>query len=116
MFQPSRLNHLLVSPVEKREAFTPFSLESLIAWLETMGVYCYVSAGECLWGRYTTAHGGYRCEGCEAGYQIGSTHFPNDFHFRMTDHRYDLAVHYPHTFGAALTRARQYAEKVGGGI
>lgn len=39
----------------------PFSLESLIAWLEkqpTEQTYSFISPSECLLAKYTTAHGG----------------------------------------------------------
>lgn len=87
-----------------------FSLESLIAWLEKQpgdNVYCYDDAGHCLHAQYFTAKRlnwsslGNVCVLIDGGYRD----LPASF--QMT------AQQRPHTFGAALDRARKaLAERV----
>lgn len=80
-----------------------FSLESLIAWLETMPAkkeYDYWDCkGACLYGQYTAGHdvpwkdsGHYDQRGTARG----------DF----SETVYEIAIESPRTFGAALSRAR----------
>lgn len=85
----------------------PFSLQSLIAWLETMPAaaeYCYADNGECLLGLYFS----------EGGFEralVGSstlTHGRDCQHTRHLPRNFDaIAVGHPRTFGAALARARK---------
>lgn len=100
----------------------PFSLESLIAWLERQPAgksYRYTCNGNCLLAQYFTAaglenvhmwtdgfwHGPTKCPGnvgqeeAIASKQI--TRFPPTFN--------QVAVCEPSTFGAALARARKFA-------
>lgn len=82
-----------------------FSLEGLIAWLETMpvdGKYSYFANCGCMFHQYFTAMGTTDLDwvgGWEIHLKDGSeVPLSEDFGF--------VAVKYPHTFGAALTRAR----------
>jgi hypothetical protein len=98
----------------------PFSLESLIAWLETMpprAKYCYLSNGECLLAKYFTALGyenvrmwtnSFWCGiqqcpryiGQEEARRLGlATPIPAIFNRVAQDE--------PATFGSALRRARK---------
>src|SRR6266404_2628612 len=83
-----------------------FSLEGLIAWLETMPAdkrYNYEDcSGECLYGQYMTSHG---IPWDESG------HFESDVAKTLPAKFCNLvyskvACFMPHTFGAALERAR----------
>lgn len=84
----------------------PFSLKSLIAWLEQQpaaGKYCYSESGHCLLARYLTAMG---FEG------VGISpwtyrHLPDrEDRKELPDGWNNIAFGYPFTFGAALERAR----------
>jgi hypothetical protein len=87
----------------------PFSLASLIAWLERkepLEAYCYSSTGECLLARYFSERGFTRVI-------MAASYF---YHFPRADGLYETAPLPPHfndiakgsvrTFGAALARAR----------
>lgn len=107
MFQPDKLADIIAKPVEAKPA--PFTLESLIAWLETKQAdeeYCYSRTGECLIAHYLKEVCGY------ARPNIGSTFYSDlDGPVRMRDlppKWDDIALRGPHTFGAALIRARAY--------
>jgi hypothetical protein len=90
-----------------------FSLESLIAWLEKQPKckeYCYADNGVCLIGQYLSTSLGCEvlvgsrdfCRLSPGGEDYGrDEYFPDVFH--------DIAQGYPHTFGAALDRARKSA-------
>ena len=95
---------------EKRR--DPFSLVSLIAWLEgqnPLEEYCYSSTGECLLARYFT-HRGFNKVIMAAGFFY---HWPRpDALYDMTPlppHFNDIAKGKVRTFGAALNRARAVA-------
>jgi hypothetical protein len=88
---------------EQKTKADPFSLDSLIAWLEQQPAenrYCYADNGKCLLGRYFTAKGFKAVNVWSSGvsYQGGDAGLPPHFN--------DIAVYTPHTFGAALERAR----------
>lgn len=90
----------LMPTVVTPEAFT---LESLIAWLETMPaeqVYVSDDVRNCMICQYGAAHG--------AGntYHTLSDRFDSAGHHEV---KTTVALSRPHTFGAALTRAREYA-------
>lgn len=84
-----------------------FSLDDLIAWLETMPankVYCYLDHGHCLIGQYVTARG------------FANPHVYSDGYFKhgpKQENRLDyptifncIALGNNRTFGGALKRAR----------
>jgi len=90
----------------------PFSLQSLIAWLELqdpLAEYCYSSTGECLLARYFRERG------------FNKVIMAADFfyHFPRFDALYEavrLPAHFnaiakgkTRTFGAALARARAHS-------
>lgn len=84
----------------------PFSLESLIAWLEKMPAeqeYCFMDNGDCLFFKYFSAMG-------VPVYSIGgdyySTEYGGELHFFPDNFPY-IAAQAPHAFGAALDRARK---------
>src|ERR1700761_4444706 len=87
----------------------PFSLASLIAWLERQDpdhAYCYSSTGECLLARYFGERGFnrvimaaeffYHWPRADALYEVT----------RLPQHFNDVAKGKTRTFGAALDRAR----------
>lgn len=77
----------------------PFSLESLIAWLEKQNPvtpYDWNDCRLCLVGRYLTAHG------------LGDFDY---FRFENGELRIAVAAEEPRTFGAALKRARAIAAR-----
>jgi hypothetical protein len=96
----------------------PFSLESLIAWLEKQPAdkqYCYLDNGNCLHCQYFTAMG---FENVHAfGFAIYHGKNPMlssmgqddaiENGGRLSDQFVDVAVLGRHTFGAALDRARE---------
>jgi len=79
----------------------PFSLDSLIAWLEKQPADIWYPwgncRGECLFSQYLT-HLGYPKDPCNEA-TIGPWAILHDRH-------YGLMHGQPHTFGAALERAR----------
>lgn len=84
-----------------------FSLEGLIAWLETQPPetkYDYCDSGACLLHQYFTANGvPVFCVSATNWYTDGADHYrlhilPKKFN--------DVSVGRPRTFGAALSRAR----------
>jgi hypothetical protein len=82
----------------------PFSLGSLIAWLETkpaMRRYCFNDAGRCLHAQWFRACGetDFILGRVSVGFSDGKVHrIPNDLQ--------NVAQTSPWTFGAALKRAR----------
>jgi hypothetical protein len=93
-----------------QQNYDPFSLASLIAWLERQDpreAYCYSSTGECLLARYFRERGFVRV--------IMAADF--FYHWPRADALYEVTPLPPHfndvakgkvrTFGAALLRARQ---------
>ena len=88
----------------------PFSLASLIAWLERQdphSAYCYSSTGECLLARYFRERGFNRViMAAEFFY-----HWPRSNALyevaRLPRHFNDVAKGKVRTFGAALSRARE---------
>lgn len=84
-----------------------FSLESLIAWLETMpgdGVYCYNDNGGCMLARYFIEHGFSRIS-------VGGHSVTIDGDWQLLPDSFaNIPVEYPRTFGAALARARSALE------
>lgn len=100
MFQKDKLDDLLDAPVSKPD---PFTLASVIAWLETMppevSYQWECTDGGCMIGQYSTAQGShlrYYHEQCDA--------FGADELIVAC-----VASNRPRTFGAALIRARAYA-------
>jgi hypothetical protein len=97
-----------VNPVVEVKKPEPFSLESLIAWLENQEAaetYCFTLTRECIWAKYTFALGG-TIQFSPHRYQIGGHSLevgPLDRSWREA-----VAVGLPKTFGGALKRARAY--------
>jgi hypothetical protein len=87
----------------------PFSLASLIAWLEKQNPatrYCYVSNGECLLAQYFTARG-YKNVTVGVGW-FRELHMPHTEHAIPTEFtQVARAGKGGTTFGAALKRARK---------
>lgn len=82
----------------------PFSLESLIAWLEKQPAkrtYCYLDNGACLLGQY------YLDRGFAAVHVGGMSVTLNGHQQEMPDDFSDIPVGHPRTFGGALRRARR---------
>jgi len=83
----------------------PFSLESLIAWLEKQPAnktYCYEDTGHCLHAQFFTAQGiNWSC--------LGNVLVRIDGYVRDIPLSFQhTAQRHPHTFGAALKRARSH--------
>ena len=96
-------------PVETRP--DALSLDGLISWLETKpadDAYCYIDTGHCLIGQYTRERLGFE------DVTVGSLRFIGlkgdglGRYYSMPPHWNNVAAHFPHTFGAALERARAY--------
>jgi len=89
----------------------PFTLESLIAWLETMppqeSYRFECTDGSCLIGQYSTAHGQGRLPYYQQTEAFANAWGGEPDGLRIS-HAERLAVSEPWTFGAALTRARAY--------
>jgi hypothetical protein len=88
-----------VQPVVRPDVF---SMDGVIAWLETMPAdraYDYHDCrGACMYGQYMAAH----------GYSWSTaTEIQHDFR----NYVYRIAFSHPHTFGAALDRARSAASQ-----
>jgi hypothetical protein len=86
----------------------PFTLESLVAWLEMMpgdSVYCFQSNGNCLLAQYFIAHGFRYVNMGPAQFFHGQSE-PNEKASDLPPGFNNIAVGHPRTFGAALTRAR----------
>lgn len=86
----------------------PFSLDSLIAWLEKQPAdqpYCYENTGKCLHHQYFVAMGVALFGG------VGGTRvkLKNGRSVDFSQGFIDTACDEPHTFGAALDRARRAA-------
>jgi len=85
-----------------------FSLEGLIAWLETQDPatrYDYGDVVLCALGQYTLAQGGSIIGGVR-GYVIGEQSIPCTFSDGLPDRLWKTVSENPHTYGAALERAR----------
>lgn len=99
MYQPTKLPD--ADPQTKPA--DPLTLEALAAWLKTKPAnkkYCYLSNGECLLAQYFR-HAGINFDSMGASHYIASgciKHLP----YKLNQ----IAVHQPHTFGAALARTR----------
>jgi hypothetical protein len=100
---------------EKTETKTdPFSLGSLIAWLEKQPratPYNYDCNGGCLLAQYFTAMGLHRVS--VGGSFMFHGNLPQEVHLSKNFRTVALGytVHGPHTFGAALDRARALTER-----
>lgn len=95
MYQKDKLADLISRKVEPK----PYTLESLIAWLETKSAtaeYDFCLADQCLTARAFGLTGLYSRE-------IDQKTFPGAF---------SIARAHPWTFGAALLRARAYRDSV----
>jgi hypothetical protein len=99
---------MLYDPKWEQQAETkadPFSLASLIAWLEQQPaaeMYCYRENGDCLLAQYFIAHG-------YCNVNMGPLvffHGPKNEKANVPRQFNDIAVGDPHTYGAALERAR----------
>ena len=81
----------------------PFTLESLVAWLEKMpknGTYCYAHSGYCLFAKYFKAMGKPRVS-------VGNSTVSFDGEFlKLPEPFFKIAIGRPRTFGAALERAK----------
>lgn len=93
-----------IAPVETKPDI--LSLSTLIAWLEKHPAdeaYDYDNCkGHCLIGRYMAAHG-------YGWYEPGISY--DTFCLSERDWGFRIAVQRPHTFGAALERARALREQ-----
>jgi len=86
-----------------------FSLDSLIAWLETMPadrVYCYDDSGKCLHAQYFAALG----SPAEHLGNVTVIFSGNPETFYIPEAFREIAITSPWTFGAALARARKAAQ------
>lgn len=81
-----------------------FSLESLIAWLETRPAdkeYCFMSNDGCMLAQYYLAIGFKKVD-------IGGMSITLDGHWQnMPDDFADIPADWPRTYGGALARARK---------
>lgn len=87
----------------------PFSIESLIAWLEKQPgdkSYFYVSCDQCLLSQYFTACG---FENVKMGIDTFDFGPRLREHAGLPEHFNDIGFQHPRTFGAALERAREVA-------
>jgi hypothetical protein len=85
----------------------PLTLPALTAWLETQPAdqsYCFLDTGYCLIGRFLRAQG-YACASVGGSY-YRSKHGGDRIPFSHPAIE-DIAAKNPHTFGAALARARE---------
>lgn len=114
MFEPGKLKHLLDEPLAKarlKEVPAPFSLPSLIAWLETKDPaeeYNYIDYDNCLVAQYTKQVPGVEKPEWRTWYVAGADRFSGDT-------RAFVSVPLPHTFGGALERARALTSSPKGG-
>lgn len=121
MYLRTELEKVLEEPVLrtlKEVKADPFSLESLIAWLETMPadeVYCFIDTGNCLNCQYlSVVHGAqvtagsaiYNVWDVSKGYWGPNIDLPPHFNAIANGHGK------PRTFGAALTRAQAALERL----
>lgn len=108
MFLKDNLREVLGEPLAKarlKEVPAPFSLPSLIAWLEKQPArktYCYLSNGNCLLAQYFRAVGVPFTEVRGFTYSAGGQSHELPIAFQ------DTASGPTHTFGAALKRARTF--------
>ncbi len=103
MFQPDKLADLISKPAQKAD---PFSLRSLVEWLERQDgakEYDADSPRVCLLGQYVAAVGGSYSPG---SYTIGQLCVGTIGGEGLPMGTYSTAIKFPHTFGAALQRAR----------
>lgn len=89
-----------------------FSLEGLIAWLETKPAdetYQVADSESCLMGQYTVAMGGFRnLRGDEPAYIVGAASMPTtDATHPLSKVAWAFGPSGGTTFGAALARARK---------
>lgn len=104
MFLKDNLKEVLDEPLAKarlKEVAEPFSLQSLIAWLETKDAdaeYAYVDFDNCLVAQYARQVPGVEKPAWRTWYGFGSDNISNDI-------RATISVPRPWTFGAALQRA-----------
>lgn len=83
-----------------------FSLDGLIAWLEKQNQdaeYCWDAFQTCLIGKYLSDH----------GLEFGQNYFDHSIPYKICggDISYRMITkEHPHTFEAALSRARKIAE------
>lgn len=101
----------LCPDADRKYECAPFTLESLIAWLETQNLsttYCYIESGECLWGKYVTANGGSEDVGAMT-YSLRSVTI-STLADKWPEWMDDVAnqIDAKATFGEALSRARKY--------
>lgn len=91
-------------------ATDPMTLPSLIAWLEQQPAdkgYCYTAIGHCLLAQYLTAKGYANVSVAPGIFHHGPDRARGNYPWSFDD----IASAFPHTFGAALKRARALAEK-----
>ncbi len=104
MFQPDKLADLISKPAQKAD---PFSLRSLVEWLEMQEgetAYDYTEPKYCLLGQYVVASGGkYIPDYTIDGHTLDAGGF--SLHAERPD-LYEVVSEHPWTFGAALQRAR----------
>lgn len=100
---------------EKKTKADPFTLESLIAWLEKQPrdtVYCYSKSRECLLTAYFTACG-FKKVGVNP-YNFHHNDGTGQVNIKLPDHFDNIAYgrdgQSSCTFGAALSRARALAK------
>lgn len=124
MFQKDKLAEFLEEPLAKarlKEVPAPFSLASLIAWLETKdpaAEYNYSDPSNCLMCQYL------RCSGVDVrsitlNYWTDSNGaravFPRVLQDVSSGHNRSDRLWRVWTFGAALLRARSYQATIGSG-
>jgi hypothetical protein len=110
MFLNEKLKEIVGEPVADAplKKADPFSLDSLIAWLEKQpgdDKYCFFSYGQCLFALYTVASGGALPADSDNDYVIGTSSF-SIWSANWPEWASDVAANGPFTFGAALSRAR----------
>ncbi len=102
MFQPDKLADLISKPAQKAD---PLSLRSLVEWLERQDgetEYDYGCNGHCLIAQYLNAVGVKCAAVVPRAYREGGEPIYKDFSREFES----VAISRPHTFGAALQRAR----------
>ena len=115
MFQKDKLAELLEEPdlrSLKKEVHAPFSLESLIAWLEKQNPredYPPGSIYDCLLCRYGKAHGIVSVGGRPIFGDVFRKFRESGMSYGQAD---SVTIPRPHTFGAALTRALAALERL----
>jgi hypothetical protein len=97
---------MLYNPNWSETKTDPFSLGSLIAWLERQPRsihYEYICGGTCLLAQFFQAHGYSNI--LVGGFRV----LLDDIMCELPAWFNDIAISEPHTFGAALERARKVA-------